>query len=167
MKREPGTPALVALTFALTDGGRDVRACAASSPEWCKTLRTRERMLLLLPFLALVLLVYLAGYDITANATLAASAALCAALGTGLIEGSMAFLTEPPAAVLLLLVAWMLYRVVRVNVSDGFGSRRRDSAWAACADQGGLFLFRAGPRLARVGFASRFVHGAALQPARW
>ncbi len=113
MKREPGTPALVALTFALTDGDRDVRACVATSPEWCKTLRTRERMLLLLPFLALVLLVYFAGYDITANATLAASAALCAAFGTGLIEGSMAFLTEPPAAVLLLLVAWMLYRVVR------------------------------------------------------
>jgi hypothetical protein len=111
MKREPGTPALVALTFALADGDRDVRACVATSPEWCKTLRTHQRMLLLLPFLAFILLVYVAGYDITANANLAAAAALCAAFGTGLIEGSMAFLTEPPAAVLLLLVAWMLYRL--------------------------------------------------------
>ncbi len=111
MKREPGMPALVALTFALAGSEGDVRACVATSPEWCKTLRTHQRMLLLLPFLTLILIVYFAGYDIMANANLAAAAALCAAFGTGLVEGSMAFLTEPPAAVLLLLVAWMLYRI--------------------------------------------------------
>jgi hypothetical protein len=111
MKREPGLPALISLTFALADSDRDARACVATSPEWCRTLRTRQRMLLLLPFLALILVVYFAGYDITANANLAAAAALSTALGTGLVEGSMAFLTEPLAALLLLLVAWMLYRI--------------------------------------------------------
>jgi putative flippase GtrA len=113
MRREPGLPALLALTFAVDDGAGDVRACGSTSSDWCKTLRTHQRMILLLPFLALIVVVYFACNDITGNRLLAAAAALCGAFGTGLIESSLAFLTEPLAAVLLLLVAWMLYRIVK------------------------------------------------------
>jgi 4-amino-4-deoxy-L-arabinose transferase-like glycosyltransferase len=111
MKREPGTPALVALTFALLNGDQDVRACVATSPDWCKALRIHQRMLLAVPFVALILLVYIVCYDITARGALSAIAALCAAFGTGLVESSMSFLSETAAAVLLLLVAWMLCRI--------------------------------------------------------
>ena len=112
MKREPGLPALLALTFALADQGQDVRVCADAGPQWCETLRIHQRMIMLVPFLALIVLVFLAGNDVTGNTNLAAAAALCAAFGTGLVESSLAFLAEPPAAVLFLIVAWMMYRIV-------------------------------------------------------
>ena len=113
MRREPGLPALLALTFVLAPGDQDVRACASTSSDWCKTLRSHQRIVLLFPFLALIVLVFFACNDITGNRDLASAAALCAAFGTGLIESSLAFLTEPLAAVLLLLVAWMLYRLAK------------------------------------------------------
>jgi 4-amino-4-deoxy-L-arabinose transferase-like glycosyltransferase len=112
MRREPGLPALLSLTFAAAGGYQDMRACATLSSELCSALRTRQRIILLLPFLGLILLTYFAGKDITENDLLAAAAALCAAFGAGLIANSMAFLTEPLAAFLLLLVSWMLYRIV-------------------------------------------------------
>ena len=67
---------------------------------------------MLVPFLALIVIVFLAGNDVTENMNLAAAAALCAAFGTGLVESSLAFLAEPTAAVLFLIVAWMMYRIV-------------------------------------------------------
>ena len=112
MKREPGLPAVLSLTFAVAGSDQDVRACATLSSNACNALRTQQRIILLLPFLGLILLTYFAGKDITENHRLAAAAALCAAFGTGLVENSMAFLTEPLAAFLLLLVSWMLYRIM-------------------------------------------------------
>jgi 4-amino-4-deoxy-L-arabinose transferase-like glycosyltransferase len=60
--------------------------------------------------LVLVLLVYVVGRDVTSNCNAAATASLFTAFGGGLAASSVAFLGETLAAVLLLLVAWMLYR---------------------------------------------------------
>jgi hypothetical protein len=112
MKREPGLPALLTLTFAAAGTDQDIRACAKLNSDACGALRTKQRIILLLPFLGLILLTYFAAREIAGNNLLAAAAALCAAFGTGLVANSMAFLTEPLAAFLLLLVSWMLYRIV-------------------------------------------------------
>ena len=112
MRREPGLPALLSLTFAAASSPQDIRACATLNSEGCGPLRTRQRIILLLPFLGLILLTFLAAKDITENDLVAGAAAVCAAFGTGLVSNSVAFLTEPLAAFLILLVSWTLYRIV-------------------------------------------------------
>lgn len=112
-KREPGFPAILAPTFWLAPNGKDARICHRSDEDWCKELRTNQRRLLLLPYLALTLLVFFVALDISKNRLLAVVATFFTVFGNGLMTNSVAFLTTTQAAFLLLLTGWMLYRLMR------------------------------------------------------
>jgi len=112
IKREPGFSAVLSPTFWLAPNDKDVRVCHRSNEDWCKELRTNQRRLLLIPYLALILLVYFATLDISKNRLLAVTATFFTTFGNGLMTNSTAFLTSTQAAFFLLLTGWMLYRLM-------------------------------------------------------